>query len=109
MQATNLKQYSNGTVLTNDHTVIVFQVKQLVWRNEALIAFIELFFALTPAAKRVETIEGADRLSVHFHYLHYDFLLNIEWYSESIWIEAYSDQAHQPIDKLYQHISQLTS
>lgn len=107
MLSNSFHQYIASVVLNSTHEIILFHINEIPWQREQLLTLIDDLFQLIPALNLVETIEGADRMTVRFCHFDDEFFLNIECYCESIWIEKNGSVSENSMKRLHQSINNL--
>jgi len=70
------------------NNVIVIHVEGYFKKYQELGEYFELFFHRHPDCRLIDQVVGADRESARFSFEDFEYVLHIESYSESIWIES---------------------
>jgi hypothetical protein len=80
-----------------DHINITFNTH---WYQEDMINLRDLIFARIPNHEIKELVQGADRENLRFLWQDNEYILNLEYYSQSCWISAHDEKGISSITAL---------
>ena len=94
-----MKQMTIQSINYEDDHISIFFDRD--WFQEDIVTLRQLILDQISNHQIREIIEGADRENIRFIWLHTDFILNFDYYSQSCWINTHDEISVPKIQRLF--------